>query len=138
MAAASSQQLLQQQQQHQQQQNGQVIGLSHDTELDAKMFVVKKTNDSQGITALISRQLQGKNNAVFKSLTLIVACTGRMRGSVSIDTHPISVILCGSTFWRFIFFNFLTQSAHATLDLLCTKFLYIFCKTICAALLCAY
>ena len=47
-----------------QQQNGQVIGLgnvSHpDGELDAKMFVVKKTGDSQGITALISRQLQGK------------------------------------------------------------------------------
>ncbi|XP_058794873.1 popeye domain-containing protein 3 isoform X2 [Phymastichus coffea] len=30
-----------------------------DHELDAKMFVVKKTGDSQGITALISRQLQG-------------------------------------------------------------------------------
>ncbi|XP_008202836.1 blood vessel epicardial substance isoform X1 [Nasonia vitripennis] len=78
MAAASSQQLLQQQQQQQQQQNGQVIGLSHDTELDAKMFVVKKTNDSQGITALISRQLQGKNNDKFESSNLIVACTGRM------------------------------------------------------------
>ncbi|XP_023248006.1 popeye domain-containing protein 3 isoform X2 [Copidosoma floridanum] len=46
-----------------QQQNGQVIGLSgmtsQDHDLDVKMFVVKKTNDSQGITALISRQLQG-------------------------------------------------------------------------------
>ncbi|XP_023316606.1 blood vessel epicardial substance isoform X2 [Trichogramma pretiosum] len=47
-----------------QQQNGQVVNLgsgianNHDTELDAKMFVVKKTDDSQGITALISRQLQ--------------------------------------------------------------------------------
>lgn len=76
MAAASSQQLLQQQQ-HQQQQNGQVIGLSHDTELDAKMFVVKKTNDSQGITALISRQLQGKHNNKFESSNSIVT-TGRM------------------------------------------------------------
>lgn len=47
-----------------QQQNGQIIGLNNPvnqetTELDAKMFVVKKANDSQGITALISRQLQG-------------------------------------------------------------------------------
>ncbi|KAJ8668605.1 hypothetical protein QAD02_010268 [Eretmocerus hayati] len=45
-----------------QQQNGQAIGfgtMSHqENEVDAKMFVVKKTGDSQGITALISRQLQ--------------------------------------------------------------------------------
>jgi hypothetical protein len=46
-----------------QHQNGQVIGFSnmtnHDTELEAKMFVVKKTSENQGITALINRQLQG-------------------------------------------------------------------------------
>lgn len=47
-----------------QQQNGQVIGLSGigalENDPDTKLFVVKKTGDSQGITALISRQLQGK------------------------------------------------------------------------------
>lgn len=45
-----------------QQQNGQVIGLSGigalENDPDTKLFVVKKTGDSQGITALISRQLQ--------------------------------------------------------------------------------
>ena len=45
-----------------QHQNGQVIGLGGvghtDGDMDAKLYVVKKT-DSQGITALISRQLQG-------------------------------------------------------------------------------
>lgn len=48
-----------------QQQNGQVIGLGSigtlENDPDTKLFVVKKTGDSQGITALISRQLQGKN-----------------------------------------------------------------------------
>lgn len=47
-----------------QQQNGQVIGLGGigalENDPDTKLFVVKKTGDSQGITALISRQLQGK------------------------------------------------------------------------------
>lgn len=46
-----------------QQQNGQIIGLGGigalDNDADTKLFVVKKTGDSQGITALISRQLQG-------------------------------------------------------------------------------
>lgn len=55
--AASSQQ--------QQQPNGQVIGFgafnSLENETDTKLFVVKKTGDSQGITALISRQLQGNH-----------------------------------------------------------------------------
>ncbi|XP_053977432.1 popeye domain-containing protein 3-like isoform X3 [Hylaeus anthracinus] len=51
-----------------QQQNGQVIGLSGigalENDPDTKLFVVKKTGDSQGITALISRQLQaGDPNA---------------------------------------------------------------------------
>ncbi|KAG7209620.1 hypothetical protein KM043_011271 [Ampulex compressa] len=45
-----------------QQQNGQVIGLGGigalENDPDTKLFVVKKTGDSQGITALISRQLQ--------------------------------------------------------------------------------
>ncbi|XP_047359720.1 popeye domain-containing protein 3-like [Vespa velutina] len=45
-----------------QQQNGQVIGLGSigtlENDPDTKLFVVKKTGDSQGITALISRQLQ--------------------------------------------------------------------------------
>lgn len=48
-----------------QQQNGQVIGLAGigalENDPDTKLFVVKKTGDSQGITALISRQLQGKS-----------------------------------------------------------------------------
>lgn len=46
-----------------QQQNGQIIGLGGigalENDADTKLFVVKKTGDSQGITALISRQLQG-------------------------------------------------------------------------------
>lgn len=46
-----------------QQQNGQIIGLGGigalENDPDTKLFVVKKTGDSQGITALISRQLQG-------------------------------------------------------------------------------
>lgn len=45
-----------------QQQNGQIIGLgigALENDPDTKLFVVKKTGDSQGITALISRQLQG-------------------------------------------------------------------------------
>ncbi|XP_043280462.1 popeye domain-containing protein 3-like isoform X2 [Venturia canescens] len=46
-----------------QQQNGQVIGLGGmpgiESDQETKLFVVKKTGDSQGITALISRQLQG-------------------------------------------------------------------------------
>ncbi|KMR04332.1 blood vessel epicardial substance [Lasius niger] len=45
-----------------QQQNGQIIGLGGigalENDPDTKLFVVKKTGDSQGITALISRQLQ--------------------------------------------------------------------------------
>lgn len=47
-----------------QQQNGQVVGLGGigalENDPDTKLFVVKKTGDSQGITALISRQLQGR------------------------------------------------------------------------------
>lgn len=48
------------------QQNGQIVSLglngggNMDTDPETKLFVVKKTGDSQGITALISRQLQGK------------------------------------------------------------------------------
>lgn len=49
---------------HHQHQNGQVIGFggigNTDNDMDAKLFAVKKA-DSQGITALISRQLQGNN-----------------------------------------------------------------------------
>jgi len=52
-----------------QQQNGQIIGLSGigalENDADTKLFVVKKTGDSQGITALISRQLQGMYLFVF-------------------------------------------------------------------------
>lgn len=62
-----------------QQQNGQIIGLNNTvnhetTDLDAKMFVVKKANDSQGITALISRQLQGNiyKSLLFKYLRLLL------------------------------------------------------------------
>jgi len=46
-----------------QQQNGQIISLgigALENDADTKLFVVKKTGDSQGITALISRQLQGR------------------------------------------------------------------------------
>lgn len=48
------------------QQNGQIVGLglngvgNNAPETETKLFVVKKTADSHGITALISRQLQGK------------------------------------------------------------------------------
>ncbi|XP_015588263.1 blood vessel epicardial substance isoform X3 [Cephus cinctus] len=46
-----------------QQQNGQVVGLGGMTGIESdsetKLLVVKKTGDSQGITALINRQLQG-------------------------------------------------------------------------------
>lgn len=47
-----------------QHQNGQVVGLGGmgniENDPETKLFVVKKTGDSHGITALISRQLQGK------------------------------------------------------------------------------
>lgn len=46
-----------------QHQNGQVVGLGGvgniENDSDTKLFVVKKS-DNHGITALISRQLQGK------------------------------------------------------------------------------
>ncbi|XP_012275861.1 blood vessel epicardial substance isoform X2 [Orussus abietinus] len=46
-----------------QQQNGQVVSLTGmsgiESDPDSKLFVVKKAGDSQGITALINRQLQG-------------------------------------------------------------------------------
>lgn len=52
-----------------QQQNGQVIGLGGigalENDPDTKLFVVKKTGDSQGITALINRQLQGNSFLLF-------------------------------------------------------------------------
>lgn len=52
-----------------QQQNGQIIGLGGigalENDADTKLFVVKKTGDSQGITALISRQLQGMYRSLF-------------------------------------------------------------------------
>lgn len=52
-----------------QQQNGQVIGLGGmggmESDTETKLFVVKKTGDSQGITALISRQLQGIFSNIF-------------------------------------------------------------------------
>lgn len=55
-----------------QQQNGQIIGLGGigalENDTDTKLFVVKKTGDSQGITALISRQLQG----TYLSLVLLI------------------------------------------------------------------
>lgn len=51
-----------------QQQNGQIIGLGGigalENDADTKLFVVKKTGDSQGITALISRQLQGMHSSL--------------------------------------------------------------------------
>lgn len=52
-----------------QHQNGQIVGLGGvgniENDPETKLFVVKKTGDSQGITALISRQLQGKNKLHF-------------------------------------------------------------------------
>lgn len=74
-----------------QQQNGQVIGLGGignlENDSDTKLFVVKKTGDSQGITALISRQLQEErmpllyttqevlNNALHHTNHLRAPCT---------------------------------------------------------------
>ena len=53
-----------------QQQNGQVIGLGGmagiENDPETKLFVVKKGGDSQGITALISRQLQGNENPLIQ------------------------------------------------------------------------
>lgn len=62
-----------------QQQNGQVIGLSGigalENDPDTKLFVVKKTGDSQGITALISRQLQGKYFLILHLWTIVTLVT---------------------------------------------------------------
>lgn len=62
-----------------QQQNGQIIGLGGigalENDADTKLFVVKKTGDSQGITALISRQLQGTCLSTQFSLLLLINST---------------------------------------------------------------
>lgn len=51
------------------QQNGQVIGIGSaeqiENDSETKLFIVKKNGDSHGITALITRQLQGNDFAFY-------------------------------------------------------------------------
>lgn len=71
-----------------QQQNGQIIGLGGigalENDPDTKLFVVKKTGDSQGITALISRQLQGKY--------ILVSLTKRRNFGINVANSLLTIM----------------------------------------------
>lgn len=78
-----------------QQQNGQIIGLGGigalENDADTKLFVVKKTGDSQGITALISRQLQG-------------TCFSRSIQFLSLLLMNSTVNVCNRNFLLFLYY----------------------------------